>query len=95
LVIVPCHRSHIDYFLLSYVFYKNNLQLPFIWAGENLSFFPVGYLFRKSGAFFVRRTFRGNAFYGEVLTKYVKALLKEGLPSNFSSKAAGAARARW
>jgi len=82
-VIIPCHRSHIDYFLLSYVFYKNNIQLPFIWAGENLSFFPVGYLFRKSGAFFVWRTFRGNALYGEVLAKYVKMLLKEGLPLEF------------
>jgi glycerol-3-phosphate O-acyltransferase len=82
-VIVPCHRSHIDYFLLSYVFYKNNIQLPFIWAGDNLSFFPIGYIFRKSGAFFVWRSFRGNALYGQVLAKYVKMLLKEGLPLEF------------
>ncbi|MBN1381915.1 MAG: 1-acyl-sn-glycerol-3-phosphate acyltransferase [Deltaproteobacteria bacterium] len=82
-VIVPCHRSHIDYFLLSYVFYKNNLQLPFIWAGDNLSFFPVGYIFRKSGAFFVWRSFRGNELYSKVLSKYVKMLLQEGLPLEF------------
>ena len=82
-VIIPCHRSHIDYFLLSYVFYKHNIQMPFIAAGANLLFWPVGYLFRKSGAFFLRRTIRGNALYGEVIAKYVEVLLKEGLPIEF------------
>lgn len=82
-VIVPCHRSHIDYLLLSYVFYFNNIQLPFIAAGSNLSFFPMGYIFRKSGAFFLRRSFKGNKIYSEVFTKYLAILLKEGLPLEF------------
>ncbi|HVO65430.1 MAG TPA: 1-acyl-sn-glycerol-3-phosphate acyltransferase [Syntrophales bacterium] len=82
-VIIPCHRSHIDYLLLSYVFFKNNIQLPFVAAGTNLSFWPLGYIFRKSGAFFIRRTFKGNILYGEVFAKYVEVLLKEGLPLEF------------
>lgn len=82
-VIVPCHRSHIDYLLLSYLFYKHNVQMPFIAAGANLSFFPLGYIFRKSGAFFLRRSFRGNALYSEVFAKYIAVLLKEGLPLEF------------
>jgi glycerol-3-phosphate O-acyltransferase len=82
-VIIPCHRSHIDYLLIHYVFYFNNIQLPFIAAGSNLSFFPMGYIFRKSGAFFLRRSFRGNKIYSEVFTKYLAILLKEGLPLEF------------
>jgi glycerol-3-phosphate O-acyltransferase len=82
-IIIPCHRSHIDYLLLSYIFYKNNIQMPFVAAGTNLSFFPMGYIFRKSGAFFLRRSFKGNDLYGEVFAKYVKVLLKEGLPLEF------------
>jgi Glycerol-3-phosphate O-acyltransferase len=82
-VIIPCHRSHIDYLLLSYVFFKNNIQLPFIAAGSNMSFFPMGYIFRKSGAFFLRRSFRGNEVYAEVLSKYIAILLREGLPLEF------------
>ncbi|MBU2227307.1 MAG: 1-acyl-sn-glycerol-3-phosphate acyltransferase [Proteobacteria bacterium] len=82
-VIIPCHRSHIDYLLLSYIFYKNNIQMPFVAAGTNLSFFPMGYIFRKSGAFFLRRRFKGNELYAEVLSRYVKVLLKEGLPLEF------------
>ena len=80
-VIIPCHRSHIDYLLFSYVFYENNIQMPFIAAGNNLSFFPLGYIFRNSGAFFLRRSFRGNDLYGEVFSKYIAMLLKEGLAS--------------
>ena len=82
-VIIPCHRSHIDYLLLSYVFYKHNIQMPFVAAGTNLSFWPLGYIFRKSGAFFIRRTFKGNKLYGEVFAKYLEVILKEGLPLEF------------
>lgn len=82
-VIIPCHRSHFDYLLLSYIFYKNNIQMPFIAAGNNLSFFPMGYIFRKSGAFFLRRSFKGNELYAEMFNCYVRALLKEGLPLEF------------
>jgi glycerol-3-phosphate O-acyltransferase len=82
-VIIPCHRSHIDYLLLSYVLYKHNIQMPFVAAGTNLLFFPIGYIFRKSGAFFMRRTFKGNPLYAEIFAKYLKVLLREGLPLEF------------
>jgi len=82
-VVVPCHRSHIDYLFLSYVFYHNNIQMPFIAAGTNLMFWPMGHVFRKSGAFFIRRTFKGDALYGEIFSKYLKILLQEGFPVEF------------
>ncbi len=82
-VVVPCHRSHIDYLLIHYVFYYNNIQLPFIAAGANLSFWPLGHLFRNLGAFFIRRTIGGNSLYGAVLSKYIKTLLEEGHPIEF------------
>jgi len=82
-VIIPCHRSHIDYLLLSYLFEKYVIQMPFIAAGTNLLFWPVGPIFRRSGAFFLRRSFKGNELYGEVFAKYIKVLLKEGFPIEF------------
>ena len=94
-VIIPCHRSHIDYLLLSYIFYKNNIQMPFVAAGTNLSFFPMGYIFRKSGAFFLRRSFKGNDLYAEVFAKYIKVLLQEGLPLEFFIEGGEAGRGRW
>lgn len=82
-VVIPCHRSHIDYLLLSYVLYHNNIQLPFIAAGNNLLFWPMGQIFRKSGAFFMRRSFRGDPVYAKVFALYIKILIKEGFPIEF------------
>jgi glycerol-3-phosphate O-acyltransferase len=82
-VVIPCHRSHIDYLLLSYVFYKHNIQLPFVAAGANMQFWPMGSIFRKCGAFFLRRSFKGNALYGDVFSKYLKRIIQEGITLEF------------
>ena len=78
LILVPSHKSHIDYLVLSYVFTENDLVPPHIAAGANLSFFPLGFLFRRGGAFFLRRSFKGDKLYGAVFRAYVRKLLREG-----------------
>ncbi len=78
LVYVPCHKSHMDYLLLSQLLYANNLYAPFIAAGKNLAFWPLGPIFRMGGAFFIRRTFRGLKFYAEVFALYVKTMVQLG-----------------
>ncbi len=83
LVLTPCHKSHLDYLILSYIFYKNKMAPPHIAAGVNLSFFPLGTLFRHSGAFFMRRTFRGLKLYPVVFKQYIKTLVSEGYTIEF------------
>ncbi len=78
LVFVPCHKSHIDYLILSYLLYKNNMPCPHVAAGKNLSFWPLGPIFRSTGAFFVRRSFKGAVLYSRMFTEYIYKLLKEG-----------------
>jgi len=78
LVLVPCHKSHIDYLILSFIFYHNHMPPPLIVAGKNLSFWPLGSIFRGGGAFFMRRTFRGQALYKQVFSEYVYKILEEG-----------------
>jgi glycerol-3-phosphate O-acyltransferase len=78
LVLIPCHKSHIDYLILSYVLYQNNMPCPHIAAGKNLSFWPIGPLFRAGGAFFLRRSFRGAVLYSKVFGEYIHKLLEEG-----------------
>ncbi len=82
-VLLPCHRSHIDYLVISYVMYTQGLMPPHIAAGKNLSFFPLGYIFRRSGAFFIRRSFRDHPVYARTLRAYVRKLAKEGIPMEF------------
>lgn len=78
IVYVPCHRSHIDYLLLSYVLYHQGLVPPHIAAGINLNFWPVGRIFRSWGAFFIRRTFKGNRLYSAIFREYLAELFHRG-----------------
>jgi len=78
IVYVPCHRSHMDYLLLSYVLYYNGLMLPHIAAGENLDLPLVGPLLRRAGAFFIRRSFRGDRLYTTVLAEYLHCVFSDG-----------------
>src|SRR6186713_1145679 len=77
-VYVPCHRSHMDYLLLSYVIYHAGYALPHIAAGINLNIPIVGRFLRKGGAFFIRRSFAGNALYTVVFMKYLAAIMARG-----------------
>lgn len=83
LVIVPSHRSHVDYLVISQVLFWNSLMPPLIAAGANLSFFPLGPIFRRGGAYFIRRTIKGDPLYARVLRAYVKQLLQEGWTQEF------------
>lgn len=83
LVYVPCHRSHIDYLLLSYVLYQEGLMPPHIAAGRNLDMPLVGPLLRRGGAFFLRRSFRDNRLYGAVFNEYLHRLIARGHPLEY------------
>ncbi|MBN2031780.1 MAG: 1-acyl-sn-glycerol-3-phosphate acyltransferase [Deltaproteobacteria bacterium] len=83
IIYVPSHKSHIDYLILNHVLHANHMHIPRIAAGSNLTFWPAGHIFRKSGAFFIRRSFNQPRLYVEVFSRYIKALLQEGHPIEF------------
>lgn len=78
LILLPSHKSHVDYLVVSFLFNQHNMQLPLIAAGDNLSFFPLGPILRRAGAFFIRRSFRGDKLYSATLEAYVRRLLLDG-----------------
>ncbi len=77
-VYVPCHRSHIDYLLLSYVLYKHGIMVPHIAAGINLNMPIVGPLLRRGGAFFMRRSFKNNKLYAAIFNEYLYQMFSKG-----------------
>jgi len=83
LVYVPCHRSHIDYLLLSYVIHFEGLAIPYIAAGKNLNMPLIGPILRKGGAFFIRRSFKGNALYSTVMFEYLATQIASGMPIEY------------
>ncbi len=78
IIYVPCHRSHFDYLLLGYITYEAGLHMPHVAAGINLNMPIVGRILRRGGAFFLRRTFKGNRLYAAVFDSYIHQILVKG-----------------
>jgi glycerol-3-phosphate O-acyltransferase len=78
IIYVPCHRSHMDYLLLSYVIYRKGFAVAHVAAGINLNLPVIGRFLRKGGAFFLRRTFKGDALYAVVFAKYLGVMMARG-----------------
>ena len=58
-------------------------MVPYIAAGDNLNMPFVGQLLRGGGAFFIRRTFRGNGLYTTVFKEYLYSILSRNTPLEY------------
>lgn len=83
IVYVPCHRSHIDYLVLSYILFRNGLTPPHIAAGINLNMPVIGSILRRGGAFFMRRSFKNNQLYTAVFNEYMHTLFSRGFSTEY------------
>ncbi len=83
IIYVPCHRSHIDYLLISYLVYDNGFPVPHIAAGVNLNMPVVGSIIRRGGGFFLRRSFANNALYSAVFHEYVDTIFARGVSMEY------------
>jgi glycerol-3-phosphate O-acyltransferase len=81
-VLVPSHRSYFDFLIISVLFYRRHIIPPHIAARENMSFGPFGFLFRRAGAFFLRKSF-DDALYKAIFRTYVAHLIKQGFTQEF------------
>lgn len=78
LIVLPCHKSHVDYLVISYIFFRLGLALPFVAAGDNLDLPIVGSILRRGGAFFIRRSWGDDPLYEAVAREYIQVLLERG-----------------
>jgi glycerone phosphate O-acyltransferase/fatty acyl-CoA reductase len=84
LIFCPTHRSYIDFLLISLVLYYYKMEVPHICAGEDfLNIIFVNQLLRSSGAFFMRRTFKGDDLYKAIFKEYVTLLATDNLNMEF------------
>jgi len=82
-VLIPCHRSHLDYLLVSSQLFYRDMVIPHVVAGENLSFFPAGPILRRCGAFFIKRKFGEDSIFPVVFERYLHQLIRDGFPIEF------------
>ncbi|KAJ3229738.1 hypothetical protein HDU78_008870 [Chytriomyces hyalinus] len=78
LIFLPCHKSHVDYLVISYIFYRLGLALPHIAAGDNLNMPVVGHVLKHCGAFFIRRVWGDDVLYNNIMKEYIEILLRRG-----------------
>lgn len=83
IVLVPNHQSHADYVAINYIYYKKYQSPLYVAGGNNLNIFPIGPLFRRSGCFFIRRTFANDILYKLTLEAYLYYMLMKGCPIEF------------
>jgi len=80
IVFLPSHKSNLDHLVLQYMLHENGLPPNHTAGGINMNFFPVGPLVRRSGVFFIRRTFKDNPVYKFVLRQYIDYLIEKRFP---------------
>ncbi len=83
IILIPNHRSHMDYLLLSTLLYQHKLAIPYVAGGMNMNFWPFGWIARRCGAFFLRRSFQGNRLYRTVFAAYLQLLIHDGHCTEF------------
>lgn len=76
-VFLPTHKSNLDHLVLQYMLHENGHPPNHTAGGINMNFFPLGPLVRRSGVFFIRRTFKDNPVYKFVLRNYVDYLIEK------------------
>src|SRR6058998_1476512 len=80
LVFLPSHKSNLDSLVLKYALYENGLPPNHTAGGINMNFFPMGAILRRTGIFFIRRSFKDNEVYKLVLRQYIDYLIEKRFP---------------
>lgn len=85
IVLLPTHRSYLDFLVVSYIFFIYKLRLPNFVADEVLlQAHLLPFLFRSSGAFFFQRLlYAKSPLYHVIFDKYLELLLREGSTLEF------------
>jgi glycerol-3-phosphate O-acyltransferase len=82
-ILVPCHKSHFDYILVTWVLYHHHLIVPHVVAGMNLAVWPIGRILRGCGGFFIERSFAGKRLHPVVFGRYLRELVRQEYPVEF------------
>ncbi|KAM6915547.1 dihydroxyacetone phosphate acyltransferase [Xenentodon cancila] len=87
-ILMPNHRSYVDFLVISYILFSYDIPIPVIAAGirkYRIELEPpagmkiVGEILRRSGAFFIRRAIGSDKLYWAVLSEYVQTIVRKGV----------------
>ncbi len=80
LIFLPSHKSQLDRLMLQFMLWETDRPPNHTAGGINLNFFPIGQIIRRSGVFFIRRTFKDKPTYKFALQSYIDFLIEKRFP---------------
>ena len=78
------HKTYLDGMVVPKVAYDSDLPIPHMFGGANMSFAGLGFLMRRGGAIFIRRTFQDNPLYKLTLRHYIGYLMEKRFPMTWA-----------
>ncbi len=78
------HKTHVDAFAVNSMLFDNDFPNPHILGGVNMAFAGLGFLARRAGAIFIRRSFRDDPLYKLVLRHYIGYLMEKRFPLSWA-----------
>jgi len=78
------HKTHVDGFAINSILFENDFPSPHILGGVNMAFGGLGYIARRAGAIFIRRSFQDNPLYKLILRQYIGYLLDKRFPLSWA-----------
>jgi|GEM_PF-185738 len=81
--LVWTHKTHIDGFAMMLATRAEGFPLVHVIGGSNMAFFGVGYLMRRAGTVFIRRSI-DSVVYKLVLRSYIGFLLQKRFPVSWA-----------
>ena len=77
LIFLPAHRSYVDPLVLADVLREHDFPPNHVLGGNNLAFWPLGTIGRRSGMIFIRRKFGDDPVYKLAMRSYLAYLLEK------------------
>lgn len=74
------HKTHMDGISMQSVLFENDFPPPHTMGGINMAFFGIGFMARRAGAIFIRRSFHDKPVYKLALREYLAYLLEKRFP---------------
>lgn len=82
--ILCTHKTHVDFPTLNKVLFDHDFPALHTMGGVNMAFAGLGFLARRSGVIFIRRSFQDNALYKLILRLYIAYLMEKHFPLSWA-----------
>jgi len=82
--ILCTHKTHVDFPVLNKVFFDHDFPALHTMGGVNMAFGGLGFLARRAGVIFIRRSFQDDLLYKLILRQYIGYLMEKHFPLSWA-----------